>query len=138
MKLSPRLFNCARCSVQVIICTDCDRGQLYCGDQCSKIARKISCCASQKRYQNTLKGRLKHAARQQRYRAKHKKVTDQGSPPIPPYDVLKPVAHETKVPVVLPEIGCSQCHFCKKPVSFMLRRRFLQQQTRYASYCGPP
>jgi hypothetical protein len=34
-----RLFNCRRCGKQVRICRKCDRGNIYCGKECSKAAR---------------------------------------------------------------------------------------------------
>jgi hypothetical protein len=40
----------------------------------------VGCNEAKKRYQNTFKGKMKHALRQKRYRARLKeKVTDQGS-----------------------------------------------------------
>ena len=37
-----RLFLCARCRCQVLICSRCDRGQQYCGARCSGLARRES------------------------------------------------------------------------------------------------
>ena len=42
MQSSARLFNCARCRCQVVICSHCDRGNLYCGKRCSQAARRQS------------------------------------------------------------------------------------------------
>jgi hypothetical protein len=39
MDTDARLFNCARCHRQVVICSRCDRGNLYCGSQCAQSAR---------------------------------------------------------------------------------------------------
>jgi hypothetical protein len=74
-----RLFLCARCRAQVLLCSRCDRGQIYCGAQCSQQARRHSQCAAAHRYQASRRGRLAHAARQSRYRARRQKVTHQGS-----------------------------------------------------------
>jgi len=35
-----RFFLCVRCRVQVLICSCCDRGQIYCADGCAQIARR--------------------------------------------------------------------------------------------------
>jgi len=37
-----RLFLCARCQHQVVICSRCDRGQWYCAALCSGLARRES------------------------------------------------------------------------------------------------
>ena len=42
MQSSARVFNCARCHGQVVICSHCDRGNLYCGKRCSQAARRQS------------------------------------------------------------------------------------------------
>ena len=36
MQSSARLFNCARCRRQVVICSHCDRGNRYCGKRCAQ------------------------------------------------------------------------------------------------------
>jgi len=40
MQSSARLFNCARCRRQVVICSHCDRGNIYCSKRCSQTARR--------------------------------------------------------------------------------------------------
>src|SRR5437667_5795015 len=81
MEPSSRLYACMLCHKQALICSFCDRGQIYCSKFCSSIARKQSQKLSAIRYQKTLNGKLHHAARQARYRRAHKKiVTHQGSP----------------------------------------------------------
>jgi len=42
METVARLFLCAGCRMQVCVCSDCDRGQQYCGDECSQSARRNS------------------------------------------------------------------------------------------------
>ena len=74
-----RLFNCARCGRQVVICSRCDRGHRYCKG-CAPAARRGSRRAAGARYQHSRRGRLAHAERQHRYRARRQKVTHQGSP----------------------------------------------------------
>ena len=83
-----RLFVCARCRVQVLVCSHCDRGQIYCAGACAQEARQHARQAAGKRYQATYRGRLNHAARAGRYRARQKIVTHQGSPPQPRNDVV--------------------------------------------------
>ncbi len=89
MEKSARLFNCARCHRQVVICSDCDRGNMYCGSGCAQLTRSESVRSAGRRYQNSSRGRFSHAARQRRYRQRQKqKVTHQGSPPQAPNDLL--------------------------------------------------
>jgi hypothetical protein len=83
MEQTARLFNCSYCKCQITICTRCDRGNIYC-KQCALSARKKSLLAAAKRYQNSLKGKLNNAKRQQTYRQRQQqKVTHQGSQALP-------------------------------------------------------
>jgi hypothetical protein len=89
MQSSARVFNCARCQRQVVICSHCDRGNIYCGKRCSQSARRQSRREASRRYQRTRRGRFAHAARQRRYRQRRRaKVTHQGSPPLVPDETL--------------------------------------------------
>jgi len=63
-----RMFLCARCRCQGLICSRCDRGQQYCGAECSGLARRESMRAAGRRYQRSRRGRHCHAERQHRYR----------------------------------------------------------------------
>jgi hypothetical protein len=76
-----RLFNCARCHVQVRICTRCDRGQCYCTSECSKEAYRQQVLEAGARYQATEKGRLNHKVRQQRYLERQEKTMTHKGPP---------------------------------------------------------
>lgn len=140
MKHTPRLFNCARCQAQTVICSHCDRGQIYCAD-CANKARHDSCRAAEKRYQNTHKGRLKHAARQQRYRAKSKKVTDQGSPFLGLNDLLELVKNKAKEDIGTRNERPKCCDFCQKSVELIFRQQFLRhsisKRTPNWPYLGP-
>jgi hypothetical protein len=69
------------CRAQAVICGDCDRGHIYCAD-CAPHARRRSLHAAGRRYQASHRGRVKHAARSRRYRARQNKVTHHGSPRI--------------------------------------------------------
>jgi len=49
--LSGRLFLCAGCRQQVIVCSCCDRGQIYCTGACAKQARRRTVQQAGRRYQ---------------------------------------------------------------------------------------
>jgi hypothetical protein len=83
-----RLFLCARCRTQVLLCSRCDRGQIYCGGDCAQQARRHAQREAAHRYQASRRGRLMHAARSRRYRARRKIVTHQGSPAAAADDLL--------------------------------------------------
>src|SRR5262245_50950265 len=76
---SARLYLCARCQAQVLICSCCDRGNIYCARECAEVVRRSAQREASKRYQATDRGRRNHAERARKYRAQ-KKVTHQGSP----------------------------------------------------------
>lgn len=132
----PRMFGCTRCQTQVFICSDCDRGQIYCGTACSRTARAQHHREADRRYQQSRKGRFTHAARARRYRRRQKaahNVTDQGSPGVGP-DGSLPAG-----PAVLPEqrprtpppattAACFRCSFCGAPTSDGVRRGFLRRR----------
>lgn len=138
MEHSARLFNCARCNRLVVICSCCDRNNIYCCPDCAEIARRESLRKAGKRYQNSLKGRHKHADRQMRYRLRKNKVTHHTSP-IPSNNVLllsRP--NKEKMGIKHPITGTIYCSFCGKCCSTFLRSGFLHRQTkheaRYFSY----
>ena len=129
MKNSPqtaRLFYCSCCHQPVVICRHCDRGNHYCGAACARQIRVLNHRIANQTYQNSLKGRLKHAQRQRHYRARkqarEKKVTDQGSPALPLNDVLPGKPDEGQSPPV----STTRCHFCGDEVSLFLRNGFLR------------
>lgn len=78
-----RMYVCALCRAQVIVCRRCDRGQIYCGRSCATRARWAAQKAAGQRYQSSRPGRFAHAVRARRYRARIKLrtkiVTHQGS-----------------------------------------------------------
>lgn len=125
-KNTARLFYCARCFAPVVICSHCDRGNIYCGSICSERTRTLNHRIANQKYQLSLKGQLKHAQRQRRYRERQKatakKVTDQGSPTLTPNDVLPAAPKECQS-----RKACiTHCHFCSEPVSLLLRNGFLR------------
>lgn len=127
MKPSSRLFSCVRCYGQTVICSECDRGQIYCSSACAGLARRKSCQAAEKRYQNTLRGKLKHALRQRGYRERlRKKVTDQGSAPPTEEGLLSPVENKAKEGIIEQDTIEIRCCFCKKTISPWFRQGFLR------------
>jgi len=126
MESTARLYNCARCHSQVIICGHCDRGNLYCGRHCAQAARKASLIAAGKRYQHSYRGRLKHAERQRHYRSRREKVTHQGSPQPPTNDPLATRSQAT-ASVAITEVEGIRCHFCARLCSAFLRLDFIQR-----------
>ena len=66
--VSARRFMCTRCGVQAVVCSGCDRGQRYCGRDCSTQARRASLRTAGRRYQTSRAGRFAHARRAKRYR----------------------------------------------------------------------
>lgn len=71
---SARLFLCARCFVQVRLCSHCDRGQRYCTRTCSSLARDAAQREAGSRYQRSRSGRMAHAARSRRWRIRHHQI----------------------------------------------------------------
>jgi len=122
-----RRYRCARCGKEVLICSACDHGNRYCADGCAKFARSHSKKQAAQRYQSSLKGRKKHAARQRGYMAKKNKMTHQGSPPCPPDDLLASVL------TVPPEIAAhdtAHCHFCNRLLVKFVRNDYLRRRIR--------
>ena len=131
MKRTCRLFLCARCRTQVLICSRCDRGQIYCSDVCSKTARHESSRAAGRRYQQTPKGRHKHAARARRHRQRKNKVTQQGSTTPAQGDLLAANSVPDRElddakPLSNNKSGV-HCHFCGAICSEFVRRSFLHR-----------
>jgi hypothetical protein len=143
MQSSARLFSCAGCRAQVVICSHCDRGNRYCGQRCSQAARRQSQREAARRYQRTRRGRLCHAERQRRYRQRRTaKVTHQGSPPVLPDETL---LAESTASVRDSDVSATDladgihCHFCGRVCSPLLRQSFLHRRaTREAIDLPPP
>ncbi len=143
MKHSPRLYYCLLCHAQTVICSHCDRGQIYCSDKCAKTARLKSCREAEKRYQLTSRGRHKHAARQKCYRERlHQKVTDHSSVTPTQNGLLKSVKNKTVKFDMDHESRLKKCCFCKKTVSSWFRndclRYYSNQSAMHLSYLRPP
>lgn len=131
MSSSARLFNCARCRCQVVICRSCDRGNQYCGAGCARIARTDTLRRAGRRYQRGRQGRFAHADRQRRYRQRQQqKVTHQGSAPVSTGDLL---LGRTDGPIPAPQRQwlkqqpANICHFCRCRSVKFLRLGFLRR-----------
>ena len=84
---SIRRLLCAGCRAVAYLCTACDRGQRYCSDVCAHAARRRAQRESDRRYQSSERGRLKHAERARRYRERRRSVTEQGAVSSPEQDL---------------------------------------------------
>ena len=137
---SARLYNCVRCHQQVIICSHCDRGNIYCADGCAQKAREEKQKSASRRYQDSTRGRHCHANRQRQYRQRQReKVTHQCSSQLSAYDLL---LSEPKVLVRAVDLFHTAekshhiCHFCGRDCGNRLRFSFLQQQTTRITHFG--
>ena len=134
---SHRTFLCARCRQLVRICTRCDRGNVYCAGSCADVRRREARRRANTRYQRTLRGGRNHAARQARYRERHRQeVTHPGSPPTRGLASLPPAGFEAvlaslslpakeTVDVLVHPLYCAFCGACSPPFVRLgpLRRR---------------
>tara|TARA_X000001036_G_scaffold439621_1_gene491464 strand:+ start:302 stop:748 length:447 start_codon:yes stop_codon:yes gene_type:complete len=130
---SARLYACAMCHAQVVICSSCDRGNIYCNAACAQISRQNSLKEAGKRYQNTYQGKVAHARRQHRYREQQKKVTHQGSRQLTSSDLLSTGSENLSVKDVSSEQEDNEiyfCHFCASRCSKFLRNTFLSKAYR--------
>lgn len=135
-----RLFNCDRCGGQVVICSCCDRGNRYC-QGCAPAARQDARRSAGKRYQHSRRGRLAHAQRQRRYRARRQKVTHQGSPAPPPAALLVPESRALAPPGEPTGTSVTEglrCHFCGRVCGAFVRQGFLRQRRDGSSRQQPP
>lgn len=127
---SARLYICVRCGCQVLICSYCDRGNIYCAGNCSELSRKEKLKEAQKRYEETDKAKKAKAKRQQQYRQRQKeKATHQGSKTIRLYDLLLLELEKLKKKRKNSHFTNSThyfCHFCGIACSDFLRLFFLE------------
>lgn len=144
-----RLFLCARCRTQVLLCSHCDRGQRYCSAACSRQARDAAQRDAAQRYQRSRRGRMAHAARTRRWRGRRlacrvgaNSVTHQGSQagvgaaPLAawthdtaslPLDATAAAATEAP-PQLTTEAGAAPCCArCSAPLGPWLRQGFLRR-----------
>lgn len=122
-----RSFHCALCHCQVQICRHCDRGHIYC-PTCAPLARRASIRHSNKRYQQSRKGRFNHAKRQQRYRARQmNKVTHHSSPTSLRQSYLSS-SSKTEVNKNVRLSSQPYCHFCDITDTPFLHISFLRHK----------
>ena len=132
-----RLYNCARCQLQVRICQRCDHGNVYCAGECADIRRRESLRRAQAQYQRSRRGARRHAARQRRLRARQRQalqiVTHQGSPSavtqcivaVSPVMQSEPADASPNEPDPLPKIRAplDRCAFCGGELPAWTRQR---------------
>ena len=109
MPATGRLFVCARCRAQVIVCRRCDRGQIYCDGDCSELSRQASVREAGQRYQRSRHGRFAHAERMRRYRSRQNKVTHQGSAVAAADALLAPTSTTSAAKATAPDIAAAVC-----------------------------
>ena len=140
MAESARMFLCARCHVQVLVCRRCDRGQIYCEGDCAIQSRRQAQRAAARRYQCSRAGRFAHADRARRYRARRKIVTHQGSLTTASGDLL-PAKVVVSASRRAPEGGTRsipggttgyRCAYCQRPCAQAVRNGFLRRSSRRA------
>ncbi len=133
-----RLYNCVLCHCLVVICSPCDRGNIYCKNGCAKLARKELQSKSNQRYQNTRRGKLKHAVRQKNYmlriQQKIKVMTYEGSQSennnVKSDQRLTPAANAGTSSEV-------NCNFCGQQCSNFIRNYFLRSVSVVAADSWP-
>lgn len=129
---SARLYLCARCREQVVICGHCDRGQRYCGQGCAAAARREATHRAGQRYQRSRRGRHRHAERQRHYRRRQRdKVTHQGSPAqAVSVSLLAWPRLTTSAPLSawISTVGTLSCRFCARLCSVFVRLGFKRRR----------
>ena len=79
MNRSARLFLCARCRDQVLLCSHCDHGQQYCSRACSSASRRERRREAAVRYQSSRRGRRRHAVRTACWRRQRRSLRQPGT-----------------------------------------------------------
>jgi hypothetical protein len=128
---SARVFACARCGVQVLVCSRCDRGQRYCGIECAGPARRESLREAGRRYQASRAGRFAHARRARRYRQRWREqeiVTHHGCQATSPASTLAAQPSEATAAATREDAAPApwHCHWCERSCALPLRRGFLR------------
>lgn len=128
-----RMFVCSRCLCQVLVCPQCDRGQIYCMRTCAREARRDRQREARRRYQATPRGRAMHAARNRHYRARAVRVTDHGPAKQPETALSRglAIAGASRKPLTSSTPpGHHLCHRCGRSVSPFVRLTGLRPQRR--------
>jgi hypothetical protein len=140
---SCRLFLCARCRDQVVLCRTCDRGQIYCGRECSLDARRHNQREARSRYQASDRGRQLHAERSRRYRANLRRVTDHGlqigTAPEIDHASATEAAMSPQPSVDTASRPANACHRCGRQTSGFVRLSPIRRprSRRIATHSGP-
>lgn len=148
MMINARIYTCPCCGSLVMLCSHCDRGNIYCFKGCAQRQRSSSLRGAGRRYRQSLKGRLNGAQRQARYRARRRqessnaavaveKVTHHGSDrPMPTVSMARDEYRGVK----LCPPPFYRCHCCGRGVSPLLRSRSLRRHgtnSLYSSHFPP-
>jgi len=127
---SCRMFLCARCRSQVLVCRRCDRGQIYCVGTCAQEGRRDRQREARRRYQATPRGRAMHAERNRRYRARQRHVTDHGLAKVGDGGPSLAKGVDQTPPSSKRPQAYLLCHHCGHPASPFLRLSALHPQRR--------
>lgn len=146
MDPSARLFLCALCRKQTLVCKSCDRGQRYCSKACSEIRRAQLKREANQRYAATRAGRHNSAKRQSDSRARQRAkkdevaeiVTGQGSAPAAPPDKLVRDRSDSINKPQTNQPTDMRCHFCNQCCDPLLRSDFLSPAQRHRRYAHTP
>jgi hypothetical protein len=137
---SARLFSCLRCHAQCVLCRRCDRGNVYCGSECSTAARTEKQREANRRHARSRSARRHAAARQAARRIRiasqdDANVTDQGSAATPGKrgcERATTVSKSTVRPSVMTIDGVLRCQRCICVCDPFLRTGFLEPHERTA------
>ncbi|WP_296909190.1 hypothetical protein [Polaromonas sp.] len=150
LEIPARLFVRACCRVQVLVCSYCDHGQIYCADGWALQRQRELQMQASKRYQCGFTGRLKQAARNKLWRArqaaKNEIVTHQGSQEYGLNAVLdvsistvlqsstEPCIAST--PTISTALPCARgvwsCHWCGSKCLAHVRLGFLRHLSKFS------
>jgi hypothetical protein len=130
-KFKRGMFLCSRCRSQVLVCRQCDRGQIYCTGPCAQEVRRDNQRQARRRYQATPRGRTMHAERSRQYRARRQRVTDHGPATARKEESLLALRARTEMGeqlVGIKSAGHWLCHCCGQPASAFLRLSALRPE----------
>jgi len=132
MEDSARLYNCACCHQLVVLCRDCDRGNIYCFNGCAEKQRIKSARQANKRYRESFNGRRNAAQRQAELRKRRLQVS---TAPPPQEEKVTHYGYEVSGYTVSMDLdsrvacgGENRCHCCGSSVGFYLRLSFIRHQ----------
>ena len=134
---SARFFLCARCQAQVLVCRQCDRGQQYCGRECSGQARGERRREAAQRYQGSPRGRQLHAERSRRWRARQQAtaspiteaVLDEDAGTVTHQGGLAAQVDGPASAAMVPAVAAPlrwRCSCCRQPLTPYVRLGFLR------------